>query len=141
MIVNSLHYPDPYELPEKIETITLPVNSDIPILTQHDYNDWVNVTINGAIDLAGGHYHDAERLCDAEGRCKPYRGLRIDGEYFGVDGRDLFSHDGYEFLYYVDGDSPRPIAFQLFTEGYPSATGALEVEIFYPWHSFGRGGR
>jgi len=141
IIVNSLHAPAPYHQPDIIETLKLPVNSDRPILTRHEYTGWVNVTITGAIDLAGGQHHDAEKLCDAAGRCKPYKGLRIDGEYYNVYGRDLFSHDGYEFLYHVDGDAPRPIAFQLVTEGYPAATGALEVEVFFPWHSFGRGGR
>ena len=140
-IMRSLLAPAPYEEPEKIETFKLPVNSERPILTRFEYSDWVNITIAGAIDLGGGRFHDADRLCDAKGSCKPYKGLRIDGEYFGVDSRNLFSHEGYEFLYHHDGDAPSRISFQLITADYPAATGALEVEVFYPWHSFGRGGR
>ena len=139
-VIRELHAPAPYLLPEKIETFTLSVNSDKPILTQHDYAGWVTVTINGTIDLGGGHYHDAERLCDAEGSCQPYTGLYINGRHLsGLPKR--FSHDGYEFMFHYVGDSPGQIAFQLITEDYPEASGALEVEVFYPWHSFGRGGR
>ena len=139
-VLRSLTAPAPYHQPEIIETFPLPVNSDKPILTKHDYSGWVNVTINGTIDLGSGHYHDAERLCDAAGSCKPYTGLRIDGKYYsGLPKR--FSHDGYEFLFHVDDDAHRRIAFQLITEYTSEAAGALEVEVFYPWHSFGRGGR
>ena len=140
-VMRSLLAPAPYDQPEKIETFTLPVNSDEPILTRHDYTAWVNITISGTIDLGSGHYHDAERLCNAEGSCKPYRGLRINGEYFNVYSSDLFSHDGYEFRYHHDGDAPSQISFQLITKDNPGATGAMEVEVFYPWSSFGRGGR
>ena len=139
-IMRSLHYPAPYHQPEIIETFMLPVNSDEPSLTQHEYSDWINITISGTIDLGDGSYHDIEWLCDEEGSCKKYSGLRIDGKYY-TEWLEGFSHDGYEFRFHVDTDRPRRIAFQLITKNYPAATGALEVEVFYPWHSFGRGGR
>ncbi len=139
-VMRSLHAPAPYHQPEKIEIFTLPVNSDTPILTQHDYAGWVGLTINGTIDLAGGRYHDAERLCDAEGNCKPYTGLYINGRRLSKRPR-RFSHDGYDYMFHHVGDTPGQIAFRLNTEDYPEATGALEVEVYYPWHSFGRGGR
>jgi len=138
--MRSLTYPAPYNQPDVIETFMLPVNNDKPILTQHDYTDWVNITISGAIDLGGGSYHDVEWLCDEEGSCKKYSGLRIDGKHYS-EWLEGFSHDGYEFQFHVVGETPRRIAFQLITKDFPEATGALEVEVFYPWHSFGRGGR
>ncbi|MCY3781835.1 MAG: hypothetical protein OXG78_16085 [Chloroflexi bacterium] len=126
--------------PELIETFLLPVNGDEPVLTQHKYNGWVNVTITGTIDLGEGRYHTMMWLCDAEGGCGPYRGLRIDGSQTSRYRWKRFSHDGYEFIYQDVGDIPRQISFQLITEDYPEASGALEVEVFYPWYSFNRGG-
>ena len=128
--------------PEIIEAFSLPVNSDEPILSQYEYMGWVNVTITGTIELGDGLYHDVLQLCSAQGICERYRGLYIDGEYaFHLRSRpDAFSHDGYEFLFHHDSDEPSPISFQLLSEDYPQATGALDVEVFYPWYSFNRGG-
>ena len=128
--------------PDLIETFQLPVNSDEPILTQNQYSSWVNVTISGTIDLGGGRYHDALWHCDAEGSCERYRGLHIHGRYAFALSRypKHFSHDGYEYIYKGVGDTPRHIAFQLITDDFPEASGALEVEVFYPWYSFNRGG-
>lgn len=139
-VMRSLRAPAPYHEPEKLETFTLPANSEAPILTQHDYAGWVGLIISGTIDLGGGFYHDAERLCDAGGNCTPYTGLTINGRHLSKMPR-RFSHDGYDYMFHNVGDTPRQIAFHLNTENYPEATGALEVEVYYPWHSFGRGGR
>ena len=43
--------------PRVVETITVPLNADVPVYTENEFTEWVTVTVSGSVERDGESLH------------------------------------------------------------------------------------
>ena len=125
------------------ETIAIPLNSDIPVFTTHEYSDWVTITISGSVERNDQFYHDAFHEFDdvQNGSQAGFRGFLIDGVYafaFREPGPNFREDHVYAFIHSVNGfprrtidskDAKKAIGFQVINDNSGDLEGMFTVEV------------
>ena len=130
----------PTPVPVVEEIITVPLNSDAPVYTEHEYSEWVSITVSGSVERNGEFVHDALKQYDKEQHnLHDFRGFMIDGIYafeFRSPSPDYnenhvyrFSHSVNGYLRRIDGKENRIIGFQVVNEASGDLEGVFTIEI------------
>ena len=130
----------PTPVPVIEEIVSVPLNSDVPVYTEHEYSEWVAIMISGSVERDGEFFHDALVQYDNDRQSLyAFHGFLIDGIYaFEFRGPNLrysedhvyrFSHSVNGNLRRIDGNETRAIGFQVINEASRDLEGVFTVEV------------
>ena len=116
------------------ESIQVRLNGDAPVYTVNEYSGWVMIIISGSVERDGQFYLDALHQVDdvQQGYQGGFKGFEIDGVYAlkSIASRPDYREDHiYRFKYYVVGDSPKSLGFQVENEAASDLDGVFIVEV------------
>ena len=118
------------------ESIEVPLNGDAPVYTVIEYSGWVMIMVSGSVERDSQFYVDALHQVDdvQRGYQGGFKGFEIDGVYalksIASASRPDYREDHiYRFKYYVTGDSPKSLRFQVQNEAASELDGVFIVEV------------
>jgi len=122
------------------EIVSVPLNSEAPVYTEHEYSKWVSITVSGSVERDGEFFHDAILQYDnAQQSLHDFRGFLIDGVYafelrapspgYNEDHVYRFSHSVNGYLRRMEGKEKRAIGFQVINEASRDLEGVFTVEV------------
>ena len=147
LVGTSMHLPFfallgmPTPVPVIEEMVTVPLNSDVPVYTEHEYSEWVAIMISGSVERDGEFFHDALVQYDNDRQSLyDFRGFLIDGVYafefralsrpgYNEDHVYRFSHSVNGYLRRIEGKETRAIGFQVINEASKDLEGVFTVEV------------